>query len=217
MPTRTPPPLWLEAIVASLLPASRREQVLGDLKERCVAEPRFTNARYVVDAATALPHVWMTAIRRQLFYGDPPVLAAASSDVIRQRANDLQRMIDNRSITFYFAFLLQLPILLFPIVWHPNLPLGIAFVCVLLIMLWALPSGTPTKPSPTLPGWLVKGALVAYFSYRCTQDPSLTNFSIVLLVIVLQGSTVVGPNFSKRLIKRLKAKSKLGAARPPLP
>ena len=84
--THTPPPRWLESIVSALLPASRREQVLGDLKERCVSERSFTNIRYLLDAMGALPLVWWGAVRRRLFYGNPPVLAAASSDVIRQRS-----------------------------------------------------------------------------------------------------------------------------------
>jgi hypothetical protein len=56
---RSEPPRWLEAVVAALLPASCREEVLGDLRER------YRNiASYALDAASVVPMLIWSRMRR---------------------------------------------------------------------------------------------------------------------------------------------------------
>lgn len=64
MPLR--PPRIADAIVALLIPPACREEVLGDLQERCKS-----GAQYVADALSTIPFVIVSRIRRT---ADPQVL-----------------------------------------------------------------------------------------------------------------------------------------------
>src|SRR5215468_8543142 len=55
----TRPPKLIEAIVAKLLPPACRENVLGDLRERCTSTPH-----YILDALRAVPFVVTSQSRR---------------------------------------------------------------------------------------------------------------------------------------------------------
>jgi hypothetical protein len=103
-PHRTPPPPSIERIVSALLPRSRREQVLGDLKERCLEHPSYATPSYILDALTTLPHVWWSTLRRTLFE-PPPKLAAASNTIISERTQQLRERIRIRSLSFSIFWL----------------------------------------------------------------------------------------------------------------
>lgn len=82
----------MQATVASLLPPAYREPVLGDLQERFSA--RGTRSRwlgYVADAATTVPHVLKSQIRRALTHHS--ACAKAPSGDLRRRAEALQSQI----------------------------------------------------------------------------------------------------------------------------
>ena len=65
------PPRIAEAIVALLLPPACREEVLGDLQERCKSP-----VQYVADALSAVPFVIISRIRRT---ADPQILLIQGS------------------------------------------------------------------------------------------------------------------------------------------
>lgn len=53
------PPKAIESVVALLIPPARRDEVLGDLQERCRSTPQ-----YLADALRTVPHVIASQIRR---------------------------------------------------------------------------------------------------------------------------------------------------------